>query len=147
MSDIQNPLPQGLADAQPNPFVAKVSEWYALSTQVAELTKREKALRQEIFGAAFPNLQSGSDRVPLGYGRDLKGEAVVNYTVDREEMKANSHLLPADVFSSVMKFTPEVRAGALKAIADEEQKRVFGMFITAKPGLPKLEIVNVKQRG
>lgn len=133
----------------PRPITDMMSDWYVLKAQIAELTTKEVALRREIFDQAFPNApEKGTVRYDVGYGKELKGVAKLNYTVDRQGLAdAIKGGLDSDVLDKVIKYKPEVSETGLFTIDDPKVKAVLASFITSKPGLPSLEIVDASKRG
>ncbi len=127
----------------------KLSDWFALKGQVKALQDRESELRREIFDLAFPNApEKGTVRVDIGFGKQLKAVAKLNYTVDREAMAAalQSGLDP-DVHERVIRYKPEVSESELFKVADPKTKQLLSSFITSKPGMPSMEIVDAKKGG
>jgi hypothetical protein len=128
----------------------KVSDWYALKSEVARLTAAESALRKEIFAEAFPDAkEKGSARHGLGFGKDLKGEAKLNYTLDREglaTLAASAKPEVAALLGRVVRYKPEVVEAEVVKVKDPEEKKLLASFITSKPSMPSLEIVDEKKR-
>ena len=125
----------------------KLARWYTLKADVARLTADESALRMEIFGEAFKNPpEKGTVRHSIGYGKDLKATCKLNYSIDKQALEVAKVELPADVLAQVLKYKPEVNEAGLNAITDPKHKALVASFVTSKPGLPSLEIVDVKKR-
>lgn len=142
------PAPVGHNSGQ-RPITDMISDWYVLKNQIAELSAKEVALRREIFDQAFPNApEKGTVRFDVGYGKELKGVAKLNYTVDRAGLaEAIKGGLDSDVLDKVIKYKPEVSETGLFTIDDPKVKAVLASFITSKPGLPSIEIVDASKRG
>ena len=125
----------------------ELAEWYALTEELPAKIKREKELRQRIFGVAFANPTLGTNRLPLGHGKDLKAVHKMTLGVDRQALAAaDTTTIPSELFHSVVKFSPGVSEGGWNAATDS-QKALFSAFVTVRPALPAMEIVNVKTRG
>jgi hypothetical protein len=127
-----------------------VSDWYALKAQIADLTAKESDLRKAIFARAFTDApEKGSVRAGLGYGKDLKATTKLNYSIDKEALAQvrKADAIPPDVLDLVVRYKPEVVEAEFLRIANPEHKRALASFITSKPGLPSLEIVDAKKRG
>lgn len=131
----------------------KLSRWCVLKAEIAAFQLKvdeEARLRREIFAAAFPaNPEKGTHRLGIGYGKELKVVAKTGYTVDREAMQAallhNNNVVNNQVLEQVIKFKPEVIESGLAAITDPVVKEALATFITSKPGMPGLEIVDAKR--
>ena len=140
---------QQAATEQPKETVLeKVTRWHNLKAQVAKLVADEAALRLELFNELHPNApEKGSSRATLGFGKDLKATTKLNYSVSRDGLDAAKSSLPIEVLATVIKYRPEVNEAGLASVTDPQHKAVLATFITSKPGLPTLEIVDVKKRG
>ena len=126
----------------------KLARWHTVKATLAPLVEEETNLRKEIFELAYPNKpEKGSHRHAIGYGKDLKATAKLNYSIDKAKLAEaiEAGKLPADVVSSVFKQTPSVSETAFLAVKDKKILAVLSDIITSKPGLPSLEIVDVKK--
>lgn len=116
-----------------------LTEWADAKRNADAWTVREKALRNEIFTLAFPTPIPGTNKVRIDFGMALIGDYRINYQIDKAAMEASRGFIPGEVFDSVINFRPEVRDGAWRKLSDEN-KKLFGPFITEKPGTPGLEV-------
>jgi hypothetical protein len=127
---------------------AKLTRWHTVKAQLAALTEEETNLRKDIFASAFPNQpDSGTHRLSLGFGKDLKVSPKLNYSIDRAAMQAvlDGGKLDPEVFNSVIRYSPSVSGTGLAAVTDKKVKGVLASFITSRPGMPTLEIVDSKK--
>lgn len=116
-----------------------LSEWYEAKQQADAWKVKELELRNAIFKAAFPNPTFGTNKIKIEHGMALIGDYRMNYRIDRPAMEESRGFIPVDMFDSVISYRPEVKAGGWNKL-DDENKKLFGTFITETPGTPGLEI-------
>lgn len=138
------PAPNAAAAAFLVAQQAKMDEWYALTQELPAKIAREKQLRQELFDAAFVKPKLGTNRFALGYGKDLKATYKMSQTVDRAALQEHSPTIDDKLLERVLTYRPEVVVGAWNACTPEE-KNILSVFVTEKPSLPSLEIVNLSK--
>lgn len=108
--------------------------------------KRDKELRDLIYGMAFAGLEDGkTHNQPLGNGYFLKGKRDIRYKVDANAADAALDELTAlgnegpFVAERIIKWTPELSVSEYKKLTPA-QKAIIDKVVTTTPGLPTLEI-------
>lgn len=121
-----------------------LTEHKQAETLASQWTARERELRQAIFNYCFPKPVEGTGNLyRLPFDKTLVGDYKINYMVDRGLLDAEikkgltSNVRP--VIDKVISFDPKVRPGELKKL-EREDLLLISPLITAKPGLPALEI-------
>jgi len=127
------------------PFVDALARWLEVTAQLKALEKEEKALRGQLFAAAFPAPNEGTNRLELQDGGIVKGTYRINRSVDeaaviavKDELRklGNNKITADDVFP--IKHT--LSKSKLDELPDNE-RLIASKAIVAKPGLPSLEVV------
>jgi hypothetical protein len=152
MASVTQPGPAPASPPVAETLQQRLTRWYKLKEQLADLGEQERTLRASIFSEAFPKApEKGTSRYGIGHGKDLKATTKVNYTVDREALGRLGNAIPSEVRDRVFRHKPEVVEAQLAAVlADkttpEDVRRALAECVTSKPGTPTLEIVDAKAR-
>lgn len=125
-----------------------ISRWYQAKATLVAAQQEERAARDALYAAAFPNKpDKGTHRKDIGYGKELKLTAKLNHTVDRAALEVAKPHVDPELMAALIRYRPEVSETALVAITDPKVMALVSTFITTKPGSPSLEIVDAKKRG
>ena len=119
---------------------ALVNEWMKVAAELSILKAKEAELRKQICGEFIPEYQEGTHHYIMDE-LDLVGVGKVNFTVDGKLLESNWEVLPPEV-KACFKFKPEVIKKTYKNMPHDS---IVHKFITAKPGMPSLDIKPVKQ--
>lgn len=127
-------------------FLDELQEWQKLSEDLALMTAREKEMRQRIFDAAFPKPTEGTNKFDLAGGYQLSASYKINRTIDKAVLSTVEEMLKEQGLdiNDYIRFKPELETKAYKTMSSDKQK-ILDLAITAKPGLPSLEIVLPKR--
>ena len=133
---------------------ALLNEWSETAAQLRILRDKESELRKQLIVAFSQKaneeeLPKGTERVALGFGKELKIGHKVNDTVNPvladevvNELKKKK-LLSAEMAEKVWRRKPEPNASFIKNLPENVQK-IISKAITSKPGTPSVEIVDAK---
>lgn len=127
-----------------------IRAWYEASVHSAQLINQERQLRQLAFAKAVPEPKPGINNIDLGGGWLLKAEHKINYTVaNTEEMAAQLATMPDHVAERLVKWNPELSISEWKKLAAEmpQSYLAFSAFVTEKPGLPTLKLIEPGGQG
>lgn len=127
-------------------FLGELQAWEKLSEELALMTAREKEMRQRIFDACFVNPKEGTNKFDLHAGYQLSAQYKLNRTIDKAALPVVEEMLKEHQLdiNDYVRFKPELETKAYKALSSDKQK-ILDLAITAKPGLPSLEIVLPKR--
>ena len=121
-------------------------KWYEKKQELATTQAQERALRETVVSAFFPNgLQENTNKVKLDTGDDL----VVTQPYTRKVDKAIFSTLLPDIVASgvdvneVTETKVELRVAAYRKLT-AEQLSIFDECVTTTPGSPQVKI-NVKK--
>lgn len=126
-------------------FLSKLEQWNNLKSQLVDLTDKERALRIELFGLAFPKPEEGSkyNKLDLPNGYMLQGDYKINRRVDEAALGTVQKQMDPIAFGRAFRFKPELSNSGFKDLNDE-QKKIASQAIIAAPGTPTLAIVQKK---
>ena len=130
-----------------NQVLALLLRHQKLVGELAPLVQAEKELRQQIFSLAFTDPVEGTNSFDLNGGYVLKGKHTINRTLDEAQLATVRQLLEEEAKASLddyVRFKPDLKVGDYKK-ADPKVKLILDMAITAKPGMPAIEIVLPKR--
>lgn len=113
-----------------------ISEWQSLKDKVAELSDKERELRQIITPFILEDKIEGSKTTRLGNYK-LCATAVLNYTIDREELELRRQSL-SDEDWTALDFKPVIKPTAFRKLPAES---ILHRIVAAKPGIPQLRVV------
>jgi len=122
-------------------YFETLAKWQQLSDTIKVLQDQERALREGIFNGTFPDPKEGVNSIELADGRVLKGTFKINRSVDQEAAAA----LPEEVRERFFRVKYDLRTTVYKDLSAAERKKL-DRYITAKPGLPTLQIVPAKKK-
>jgi len=130
-------------------------EWMNIATQIKQLSDRETALRKQIVDGVFGIAdETGTQRIELGNGWNLKAVKTRNYSVDKDHDKVEKIIAGLPVLlKDLFKKKYELATGEYKKLAEgksqEEQNllQTVNAVITYKPGMPSLEVEPPKTNG
>lgn len=127
-----------------------VSTWHAAKQQLAALQKQERDLRSQMIAAlSTGEIEEGTERVPIGHGKDLVITHKLNYTLDASDEAIESELdyvaksMGEVVAERLVKFKPSLSVSEFKAL-DHDVKKRFARLVTTKPASPSVEIKDAK---
>lgn len=120
-----------------------LDQWDHANKQASHWKTEEMRLRKLLFGTAFPDAKDrGTYKFRLPYEMALIGEFKLNYSVDRAALEETLKIAGDNeraVIDSVISYSPKVKEAAFEKLSVDDQK-IFGEFVTIKPGAPALEI-------
>lgn len=128
-----------------NKFYEKLNQWQAVVATiktVVPLIEQEKAMRQELFGDAFPAPKEGTNNLELMDGWKLKGTLKIDRKIDDAALPAVMEAIRGMGVNPdpCIERKPSLALKAYKALPPEIQK-VFDTALTIKPALPTIEVV------
>lgn len=128
-----------------------LDEWFTTKAQLDALDITEKALRLEVYNrftelhkAQYPTVEikRGTNKVKIDHGMALVIDHRINYSIDRAGLEATIAAAGDNektVIESIISYSPKVKDAAFEKLAPEDLQ-IVTPFITAKPGLPGIEI-------
>lgn len=118
-----------------------ITEWIEAARQFDYWQRREKELRVQVFGLAFPTPTYGTNKIKISHGMALIGDYRMNYRIDRPLLQAaqeEAGMRP--VLEKVITYRPEVRAAEFRKL-DPAELLLVGPMITETPSpSPGLEL-------
>lgn len=128
------------------PLKTLLAEWHEVKHAAAALVEKERVLRSEIFGKAFPTPEEGSkyNKLDLEDGWMLQGDYKINRRIDEAALGEVQKQMDPIMFNRAFRFKPELSKSGFKDLADD-QKAIAAQAIIASPGTPGLEIVQKKK--
>lgn len=128
-------------------LLKKLEQWHEVRAKAAEFANKEKELRLEIFGLAFPKPEEGSkyNKLELGDGYVLQGDYKINRTIDVAALDEVKKKMDPVAFNRAFRYVPDLIKSGFKDLSDD-QKQIASIAIVAKPGTPALEIVLPKKK-
>ena len=124
---------------------AKIMEWNIAKEQLANWKDKEAKLRKEVIHVAFPAGKSGTNKLELGMGYELKAVIKYNYKIEKGADGTYNYImpllaqLPKQVADSLIKWTPELSQTAYKQLTKEEQA-IVNQFVVITEGSSSLEL-------
>lgn len=130
-------------------FFAALTEWQNIKAQLAAMTPlvlREKQIREQVFGFAFPTPKEGTNKYDLPASWVLEGKLQIARTIDEAVLSVVKERLRAEGFNAdpIVRFKPEVAVKEYKAMP-EAQRLIFDTCLTIKPQLPSLALIPPKE--
>lgn len=120
-----------------------IQEWWMVDQHRRDVQARELALRNRIFGEAFPAPTEGSagNKMPLDEGWILQGDYKINRTVDEAMVHALRGMGDnvATIVDGVIRWKPELKLKEWKAL-DADTRKLLAEMVIEKPGTPTLEV-------
>lgn len=163
MTDL-NQTPPAAETELPPVTVADITNWYNIDKQLKALKGTEAMLRTRIAKFFFPTPTEGSkdNKYPMNKinpadtsGAILQMDYTINRNIDEAQLAALKDAINAEgsnlpkellqVLERVIKWKPELNKGEYNKL-DAETKLLIDRVITAKPGMPGLE-VKIPKRG
>ena len=140
-----------MTDEKPKDLNTLLDEWFVSKRELDALTIKENALRVEIMARfvvlhaeQYPNkeIKRGQNKVKIDHGMALVIDNRINYSIDRAGLEAAMAAAGENerpIIESIISYSPKVKDAAFEALAGDDLQLVTP-FITAKPGLPGVEI-------
>lgn len=128
-----------------------LDEWFTTKNELDTMTLKERDLRLEVMARftvlhkeQYPNaeIKRGTNKVKIDHGMALVIDNRINYSIDRTGLEAAASGAKGNelaVIESVISYSPKVKDAAFEALASDDLQ-IVTPFITAKPGLPGIEI-------
>jgi hypothetical protein len=113
-----------------------ISEWQSLKDEIAELSDRERELRQQLTPLILEDKIEGSKTTRLGDYK-LCATAVLNYTIDRDELELRRQSLTDEDWTA-LDFKPVVKPAAFRKLSSDS---ILHRVVAAKPGMAQLRVV------
>ena len=129
-------------------FFKKLTEWQTIPEQIAQLQRREKQLREELFTSAFPAPKEGTNNAALPGGWRFKGVYKINRSIDKAALPAVLDAIRKVGFNPdpLIEYKPELVEKEYKTLPDNI-RHMFDTALTIKPGLPQVELVAPTTKG
>lgn len=124
----------------------EISAWKKVTDKLAPLIAEEKKLREELAKKYFTDPREGTNKITLGFGKELKLKHGIKRELDEAALDAASvqRLIDPDLVSKVINYKPAVSVTGWKSFTDE-QRALFKDIITEKPSFPSLELFTPKR--
>lgn len=129
-------------------FYKAISEWHAVTEELAPLVEQEVKLRKALFDTYFatsPKIEEGTNHIGLGFGKQLTADYRVNRKLDEAQLDAarQAGLIPEADINMLINMKPNLKIGEWKDAGDDVRKR-WAEIITETPGTPGLKITTPK---
>jgi len=132
-----------MVELQPHeqPPLEKISEWYKVSKDLAQLKQREHFLRVAVFNGFFPEPKEGTNNFSLPNDYVLKGKYNINRNVDKAALTALTPNMREEGVNvdELFEWKPELKKSIYNGLTDE-QRNLVDQVLKIKPGSPGLEV-------
>jgi len=123
-------------------FYTKLTEWMALSKELARVKEEEITLRKDLFDYSFPAPKEGTQRVDLQEAWKLKGEYKLNRKIDEAPLDAILERLREEFkvdTSKLIKTKQELSVTEYKKLP-KEAADIMDQALVVSPGTPSLTV-------
>ncbi len=144
------PAPAPVVDTE-----ATLTEWYAITRQIAELKTREMTLRKTIEASTFfdQSKLKGTQTKELGAGYQLKLVRRITTKVENKKNEAFDALIKLrnlggisiEHANDLFTFDANMKTTVYNLLSDEE-KSIIDPIVTTKQGSPDLKIIEPKAK-
>ena len=123
----------------PNPHeLAAVWETKLAALKAAQAEEMNARLA---LAALIPAAHEGSNTLAVDDTLKIRVNVKVNYTIDEATLSAVLKELPADFETRVIRYKPDLRMAAYRALPQSEAD-IFAAAVTARPGTPSVEVIH-----
>lgn len=135
-----------LTEAQKQELYDEVTAWNKLVQKIAPLVAEEKELRKKLCSKWFEDPREGTNKIVLGFGKELKMTYTITRKLDEAALDAASlaKLIDPELVGQVVKYKPAVSVTGWKELS-ADQRAKFKDIITEEPGSPQLKIETPKR--
>ena len=129
--------------SQENSFTAYVHKWNSIQAQIKELKEKEITMRKAIFDHVFKFPEEGANKAHID-DLELKATVPYNYALDADVHSQEFSKMLDDHsidHEKLIKTKASISKSHYKKLSASQQEAIAD-YVTIKPGLPSLEIVN-----
>lgn len=118
---------------------AKIFVWYRLVAELADLKSKELKLRKKIAEEFFKDPKEGTNTLTITDGVKLKYTHKLNRSIDEATLQPVLKTMPEGSEDLLVKYKPELKGTAYKALS-EEHRKMFDATVITKPSTPGLKL-------
>lgn len=141
----------------PEDKTKQLTRWYELKNQIAVMQNEEVQLRQKLVMDNFTATKlEGTESIDVWPGWRLRATKDMNITATNESHQTEALLqtlgeIDPEIAGTLVKWKPDVAKVAYRKLleladANPPLKTLIAAAITAKPGLPQLELVKIEEK-
>jgi len=135
-----------LTEEEKQALYDEVSAWKKITDKIAPLVAEEKELRKKLCEKWFKSPREGTNKIVLGFGKELKMTYMITRKLDEAALDAASlaKLIDPELVGQVVKYKPSVSVSGWKELSPDQRSK-FKDIITEEPGSPQLKIETPKR--
>lgn len=123
---------------------AAITRWEKAEADRLKAVAEELEARAALVSLGFPTPTFGTNKAPLGDGRQLKATFTRYYKLENgPRLEAALKTLPSAIRANLVKYKPELSVSAYNAL-EPAHKAVINEVLTISNGRPSVEIVEPK---